>query len=68
MAATSDDILTELRALRAEQAEFRRLIAPVLTRKGGRAAQAKAAGVHPSTLWRRERAARAKLALQGGAL
>lgn len=58
-------ILGELRHLRAEQAAFRELLAPLVTRKLSRKAQAKAAGCSASTLWRREKAIQRKLRMQG---
>jgi hypothetical protein len=58
-------ILSELRQLRAEQAAFRALLAPLMTRKTSRAKQANQAGCSKSTLWRREKAAQRKLKLAG---
>lgn len=60
---TSTEILAELRALRAEQAELLRIVAPLVTRKLSRAAQAKRAGCSVRTLQLRERKARAQIAL-----
>jgi hypothetical protein len=62
---SSDEILREVRALRADVARFIAIVAPLAVRQLSRAAQARKAGVHPSTLWRRERRAKAKLVLRG---
>lgn len=61
----AQEILGELRHLRAEQAAFRELLAPLVTRKLSRKAQAKAAGCSVRTLSRREKAAARKLTMQG---
>jgi len=65
MSTTEELILRELQALRTEQAALTRLVAPLVTRKMSRSAQAKAAGVSPSTLWRREKSAQRKLRVEG---
>lgn len=57
-------ILDEVRALRREVGNLLAIVGPLATRQLSRAAQAKKAGVHPTTLWRRERRARALLTLQ----
>lgn len=62
----SDDVLREVRALRAEFAQLRELVAPLAVRKTSRTAQAKRVRVHRSTLWRREQRARARLELLVG--
>lgn len=68
MSTTLDQIAETLARLDARQARIEAAlgtVASLATRKQSRAAQAKKAGCHPSTLWRRERRARAQLAAGG---
>lgn len=58
-------IENEVRQLRREFAEIREPILRVATKKDSRKQQAKRAGCHPSTLWRRERRERIRLMADG---
>lgn len=58
-----EEILKEIRALRNELRQFRDLIIPLAIRQRSRSQQARKLGVSRSTLWRRERKARARAAL-----
>lgn len=57
MSADLQQIAAKLDRLAAEQRELRELLVGIVLRKDSRAAQAKAAGVHPTTLRRREKRA-----------
>lgn len=57
------ELLREVRAMRAEFAQLREIIAPLAVRKLSRTQQAKKAKVSRSTLWRREQKAKAALVL-----
>lgn len=57
------ELLREIRAMRSEFAQLRELVAPLAVRQRSREQQAKKAGVHRSTLYRREQRAKARLAL-----
>ena len=61
----SAEILSELRHLRAEHKALMAIIAPLITRKESRTAQAKKAGCSTTTIWRREKAAARKLRIKG---
>jgi len=62
--AGNEQLLHEFRLLAAKVERFTQIVAPLATRRLSRAQQARAAGVHPSTLWRRERRASACVALE----
>lgn len=58
-------IVAEIKQLRAEQTKFYALIAPLVTRKESRKAQAKKAGCSTRTINRREKKASIRLNLAG---
>ena len=58
-------LVAEVRALRKELATLSAVILPVFTRKESQKTLARRAGVHPSTISRRKRAARIRAALGG---
>jgi len=62
---TPDPILAEVRAMRADINRVLGILAGIAVRKDSRAEQARKLGIHPATLWRRERRARTKLMLEG---
>ena len=59
------ELTAEVRAMRRELAEIREPVLRVVTRKESRKKQAKLAGCHPTTLWRRERRERFRLMAEG---
>lgn len=60
-----DSTLAEVRALRADVNRVLDLLAGIATRKESRAEQARRLGIHPTTLWRRQKRTATKLTLEG---
>jgi hypothetical protein len=65
---SAQETAEEIASLRRELAEIKDMLAPVLglaVRKQSRKEQARKAGCHPATLWRREQKAKAALRVNG---
>jgi hypothetical protein len=63
--SNADPTLAEVRALRAEVNRVLALLTGIAVRKESRAEQARRLGVHPTTLWRRQKRTATKLSLEG---
>jgi hypothetical protein len=57
--------LDSLRRIEVRVGNVERTVLPLITRAVSRKEQARKAGVHPSTIWRREKRQRARLRAEG---